>query len=50
MKQKEISLNIPQVNGFTIDEIGDEHVGTSAETPLREDAFEMEDDLKMEIN
>ncbi|MFC2188417.1 GTP cyclohydrolase I FolE [Peijinzhouia sedimentorum] len=49
MKQKEISLNIPQVNGFTIDEIGDEHVGTSAETPLREDAFEMDDDLKIEL-
>jgi len=49
MKQKEISLNIPQVNGFTLDEIGDEHVGTSAETPLREDAFEMDDDLKMEL-
>jgi GTP cyclohydrolase IA len=49
MKQKEISLNIPQVNTFTIDEIGDEHVGTSAETPLREDAFEMDDDLKIEL-
>jgi GTP cyclohydrolase IA len=49
MKQKEISLNIPQVNSFTIDEIGDEHVGTSAETPLREDAFEMDDDLKIEL-
>lgn len=49
MKQKEISLNIPQVNSFTLDEIGDEHVGTSAETPLREDAFEMDDDLKIEL-
>ena len=49
MKQKEILLNIPQVNGFTIEDLGDEHVGTSAETPLREDAFEMDDDLKIEL-
>ncbi|GAB2616481.1 GTP cyclohydrolase I FolE [Belliella aquatica] len=32
-----------------IDEIGDEHVGTSFETPLREDAFEMDDELKIEL-
>jgi GTP cyclohydrolase I len=49
MKQKETSLNTLRVNGFSIEEIGDEHVGTSAETPLREDAFEMDDDLKMEL-
>jgi GTP cyclohydrolase I len=34
---------------MTIDEIGDEHVGTSAETPLREDAFDLDDDLKIEL-
>jgi len=33
----------------TIEEIGEEHVGTSFETPLREDAFEMSDDLKIEL-
>ncbi|EMS30968.1 GTP cyclohydrolase I type 1 [Mariniradius saccharolyticus AK6] len=33
----------------SIDEIGDEHVGTSIDTPLREDAFEMDDDLKIEL-
>jgi GTP cyclohydrolase I len=33
----------------SIDEIGDEHLGTSAETPLRDDAFEMDDELKMEL-
>lgn len=31
------------------DEIGDEHVGTSFETPLRADAFTMDDDLKIEL-
>tara|TARA_R110002012_G_scaffold86322_2_gene214529 strand:+ start:39568 stop:40242 length:675 start_codon:yes stop_codon:yes gene_type:complete len=30
-------------------DIGDEHVGTSLETPLREDAFEMDDELKVEL-
>ncbi len=32
-----------------IDQLGDEHIGSSAETPLRPDAFEMDDDLKMEL-
>lgn len=50
MKQKETMLS---TTGMTysdaIDEIGDSHVGTSHETPLREDAFEMDDDLKIEL-
>lgn len=29
--------------------LGDQHLMTSAETPLRQDAFEMDDDLKMEL-
>ena len=33
----------------SFDEIGDEHVGTSLETPLRDDAFKMDDDLKVEL-
>tara|TARA_R110002072_G_scaffold302994_1_gene490849 strand:- start:1319 stop:1993 length:675 start_codon:yes stop_codon:yes gene_type:complete len=33
----------------SFEEIGEEHVGTSLETPLREDAFEMDDDLKVEL-
>ncbi|WP_291780672.1 GTP cyclohydrolase I FolE [Cecembia sp.] len=50
MKQKETLLNTVDLE-FTrnIDEIGDEHIGTSDQTPLREDAFEMDDDLKMEL-
>ncbi|WP_373523579.1 GTP cyclohydrolase I FolE [Aquiflexum sp.] len=50
MKQKEILLNTMGINGsHIIDEMGDEHIGTSFETPLREDAFEMDDDLKIEL-
>lgn len=30
-----------------IDEIGENHIGTSVETPLRQDAFEMTDDEKI---
>ena len=32
-----------------IDEIGNNHVMTSIETPLREGAFELDDDLKIEL-
>ncbi len=32
-----------------IDDLDDDHVATSYETPLRADAFEMDDDLKMEL-
>jgi GTP cyclohydrolase I len=48
MKQNGITLNTRH-NGISHDEIGDDHLMTSAETPLREDAFEMDDDLKMEL-
>lgn len=57
MKQKEISLNIrPKVNGNdqphpspSVDEIGDNHVASSYDTPLRADAFDLDDDLKMKL-
>ncbi len=32
-----------------IDDLGDMHIGTSLDTPLRHDAFEMDDDLKVEL-
>lgn len=35
-------------NGHSFEEIGDNHVGTSDETPLRDDAFEMSDTEKIE--
>jgi GTP cyclohydrolase I len=48
MKQNGTLLNT-RINGFSHEEIGDEHLASSAETPLREDAFEMDDELKMEL-
>ncbi len=51
MRQKEISLNIRPINpeAFSLhDDPGDDHVGTSYNTPLRPDAFEMPDDEKVE--
>ncbi|MCC5927896.1 MAG: GTP cyclohydrolase I FolE [Cyclobacteriaceae bacterium] len=49
MKQNGILLNTRPVNGKTADELGDEHIGTSHDTPLREDAFELDEDLKVEL-
>jgi GTP cyclohydrolase I len=34
---------------YNYDEIGDEHVGTSYDTPLRDDAFDISDNKKKEI-
>jgi GTP cyclohydrolase I len=36
-----------KLNGFHL--IGDDHVGTSMETPMRKDAFRLSDQEKMEI-
>lgn len=50
MKQKETLLNSAGIDlNQAIDDIGDEHISSSYDTPLREDAFEMDDDLKMEL-
>lgn len=51
MKQKETLLNTMgiKIARASAEDIGDEHVGTSLETPLREDAFEMDDELKVEL-
>jgi len=51
MKQKETLLNTMgiKISNSSFEELGEEHVGTSFETPLREDAFEMDDDLKIEL-
>jgi len=45
MKQKEI-LSSTQLDESLLD---DDHASGSSETPLREDAFEMDDDLKIEL-
>lgn len=49
MKQKETLSNTLQLTDFDIDEIGDDHMVSSYDTPLREDAFEMSDELKIEL-
>ncbi|RZS96136.1 GTP cyclohydrolase I FolE [Cecembia calidifontis] len=50
MKQKETLLNTVGIDySQNIEDMGDEHVATSHETPLREDAFAMDDDLKIEL-
>lgn len=46
MKQNEIMSNTPQDNE-QVDDIGDNHMMTNILTPLRPDAFEMDDDTKM---
>lgn len=49
MKQKETLLNTRLIKELEIEDMGNEHVGSSAETPLRADAFQMDDDLKVEL-
>jgi GTP cyclohydrolase IA len=46
MRQKEISLNIRPLKPAN-DDAADDHVGTSADTPLRPDAFELDDEEKI---
>ncbi|MFN8437030.1 MAG: GTP cyclohydrolase I FolE [Cytophagales bacterium] len=52
MKQKEILSNTQPKNNFLMEEtdhLGEEHIGTSADTPLRPDAFELDDDTKIKL-
>jgi GTP cyclohydrolase I len=48
MKQKETTLNTQETNKLH-EEVGDNHGEYSLETPLREDAFELDDELKIEL-
>jgi len=55
MKQKETLLNI-QLNGekielsdTMIDDMGDNHISTTVDTPMRDDAFDKTDDEKLAI-
>src|SRR5688572_22103673 len=49
MRQKEISLNIRPLKPLDLDDLGDDHVASSsAETPMRPDAFELNDEEKIE--
>ena len=51
MKQKETMLTSMGIDiaRASYEELGEEHLASSVETPLREDAFEMDDDLKVEL-
>ena len=46
MRQKEISLNIRPLKPLS--DLDDDHVASSADTPLRPDAFDLDDDVKIE--
>ena len=52
MRHQETLLNFPtngnKLNGFTFDEIGDDHLYAGIETPLKEDAFLLSDTEKKE--
>lgn len=52
MRHNETLLNIPtngtELNGFTFDEIGDDHLYTGIETPLTDNAFDISDEEKKE--
>lgn len=48
MKQKETSLNTAEIKKH-YEEVGEHHASFSLETPLRSDAFELDDDLKIEL-
>ncbi|MEB3344300.1 GTP cyclohydrolase I FolE [Aquimarina gracilis] len=41
-----INGNTPELNGFTYDEIGDDHMSTGVDTPMKQNAFDMSDDDK----
>jgi GTP cyclohydrolase IA len=47
MRQKEISLNIRPLKSLEPEDIGDDHVASSSETPLRADAFALDDEEKI---
>jgi GTP cyclohydrolase I len=52
MRHQETLLNYPtngtKLNGYTFEEIGDDHLYTGIETPLKEDAFKLSDHEKKE--
>lgn len=50
MKQNGTLLNTLDRNQLlSVDEIGDEHIGTADETPMRLDAFEKSDEAKIDL-
>ena len=49
MKPKEILLNTQPISHLKVEEIGDNHAATSFNTPIREDAFEKDDQTKIQL-
>jgi len=49
MKRKETLLSTQPDQLISVEDMNEDHVGSSYETPLRADAFEMDDELKMEL-
>jgi GTP cyclohydrolase I len=49
MKQKETSLNTTEIKNHNTPDFGDDHLGFSMETPIRDDAFELDDEIKIEL-
>src|SRR3954464_15368864 len=57
MKQKETSWNIPhpkdddniELSNMMIDEIGDNHIAATTDTPMKANAFDLSDDEKIAI-
>ncbi|TXE14933.1 GTP cyclohydrolase I FolE [Seonamhaeicola algicola] len=48
MQKENIEIKNGHLNGLTIEDIGDEHLFTGIETPLRKDAFKLTDTEKKE--
>ncbi len=48
VKQLKKETNGHNLNGFSIEDIGDDHLSTGLETPMREDAFKLSDEEKKE--
>ena len=49
MKRKETLLNTRLFKDLNLEDMGDEHVGSSSNTPLRPDAFDISDEVKMKL-
>ncbi|MGZ5302826.1 MAG: GTP cyclohydrolase I, partial [Bacteroidia bacterium] len=49
MKQNETTSGMKANKPDPCDEIGDSHISVSKDTPLRADAFELDDDTKIEL-
>jgi len=49
MKQKETLLNTQHNTIDLMEELEEDHVGSADQTPMRPDAFKMDDQLKMEL-